>query len=62
MFLSVSVERGAETSIYLASSEEVKDVSGKYFAECKQKWHSRYSQTSGLKEKLWELSEKLISR
>lgn len=59
LFLSVSIEKGAETSIYLAHSEEVKDVSGKYFADKKQKWHSRYSQTQGLKEKLWEASEKL---
>lgn len=61
MFLSVSVEKGAETSIYLAHSEEVKDVSGKYFAESKHKWHSRYSQTLGLKEKLWEASAKLTN-
>ena len=61
LFLSVTVKKGARTSIYLAHSEEVKDVSGKYFAECKQKWHSRYSQTPGLKEKLWEESERLTS-
>jgi len=61
LFLSVSVEKGAETSIYLAHSEEVKDVSGKYFADKKQKWHSRYSQTPGLKEKLWEVSEKFTN-
>jgi NAD(P)-dependent dehydrogenase (short-subunit alcohol dehydrogenase family) len=59
IFLSVSIEKGAETSIYLAHSEEVKDISGKYFADSKQKWHSRYSQTHGLKEKLWAESERL---
>jgi NAD(P)-dependent dehydrogenase (short-subunit alcohol dehydrogenase family) len=59
IFSSISIEKGAETSIYLASSEEVKDISGKYFAESKQKWHSRYSQTVGMKEKLWEESLKL---
>lgn len=61
LFLSVSIEKGAETSIYLSHSEEVKDVSGNYFAARKQKWHSRYSQTPGLKEKLWEASEKLTN-
>lgn len=30
-----SPEQGAATSIYLASSDEVKDVSGKYFIDCK---------------------------
>ena len=61
LFLSVSIEKGAETSIYLAHSEDVKDVSGKYFADKKHKWHSRYSQSQGLKEKLWEVSKKLTN-
>lgn len=56
IFSSISIEKGAETSIYLANSEDVKDISGKYFADSKQKWHSRYSQTPGMKEKLWEAS------
>jgi len=59
IFSSVSIEKGAETSVFLAHSEEVKDVTGKYFANSKQKWHSRYSQTPGMKEKLWEESKKL---
>lgn len=59
IFSSVSIEKGAETSVFLAHSEEVKDITGKYFANSKQKWHSRYSQTPGMKEKLWEESKKL---
>lgn len=55
----IPVEKGAETSIYLATSDEVKNISGKYFDECKIKEHSKYSQTEGLKEKLWEVSEEL---
>jgi NAD(P)-dependent dehydrogenase (short-subunit alcohol dehydrogenase family) len=55
----IPVEKGAETSVYLASSEEVKNLSGKYFDECKIKEHSNYSKTEGLKEKLWEVSEEL---
>jgi len=31
----ISPKRGAETSVYLASSEEVKNVTGKYFEKCK---------------------------
>ena len=61
IFASISIEKGAETSIYLADSEDVKNISGKYFFDKKPKWHSRYSQTPGLKEKLWEESEKLTS-
>lgn len=56
---AISAEDGAKTSIYLASSPEVEGESGKYYDLCKHKWHSRYSQTEGLKEKLWEVSAKL---
>ncbi|MES2591314.1 MAG: SDR family oxidoreductase [Bacteroidota bacterium] len=59
VFSSVSIEKGAETSIFLAHSENVKDVSGKYFSDCKPKMYSRYAETAGLKEKLWDSSEKL---
>ena len=31
----ISPEKGAATSIYLASSDEVKTVTGKYFEKCK---------------------------
>jgi NAD(P)-dependent dehydrogenase (short-subunit alcohol dehydrogenase family) len=55
----ISVAKGAETSVYLASSPEVEGESGKYYANSKHKWQSRYSQTEGLKEKLWEVSAKL---
>jgi len=57
----ISVEKGAATSVYLASSQEVEGETGKYWANSKHKWHSHYSQTEGLKEKLWAASEKLVS-
>lgn len=56
---AISPEEGAKTSVYLASSPEVEGESGKYYADSKHKWHSKYSQTEGLKEKLWEVSAKL---
>lgn len=56
---AISVEEGAKTSIYLASSPEVANETGKYYDLCKHKWHSKYSQTQGLKEKVWEVSAKL---
>lgn len=58
-FSAISIEEGAKTSIYLASSDEVKGVSGRYFATCKEKEPSRYSKTEGLKEKLWAISAEL---
>lgn len=51
-------EKGAVTSIYLASSPEVADVSGEYFVKCKPVPSSRLSADVALQEKLWELSER----
>jgi NAD(P)-dependent dehydrogenase (short-subunit alcohol dehydrogenase family) len=34
--ITISPERGARTSIYLASSPKVEGISGKYFARCRQ--------------------------
>ncbi|MDQ6703011.1 MAG: SDR family oxidoreductase [Pseudomonadota bacterium] len=49
-------EKGAGTSIYLASSPEVANVSGKYFAKCRPIASSKLSNDVALQEKLWELS------
>ncbi|MGA2793513.1 MAG: SDR family oxidoreductase [Roseiarcus sp.] len=51
-------EKGAATSIYLASSPEVANVSGKYFVKCKPAASSKLSTDVALQEKLWELSER----
>ena len=59
--LAVSVKKGAETSVYLASAKEVANTTGKYFSDCKEKMPSTYSQTKGLKERLWKVSEDLTN-
>jgi NAD(P)-dependent dehydrogenase (short-subunit alcohol dehydrogenase family) len=51
-----SPERGAETSIYLASSPEVEGKSGKYFFNRKEKRSLRYSYDEGEAKRLWDLS------
>ncbi|MFA6923755.1 MAG: SDR family oxidoreductase [Bacteroidales bacterium] len=51
-------EKGAETSIYLASSPEVDGVSGEYFAKKKIKRTSKESYDSEIADKLWKVSEK----
>ncbi|WP_246731554.1 SDR family oxidoreductase [Methylocapsa sp. S129] len=56
--LLMTPEKGAATSIYLASSPELADVSGKYFAKCKPIASSKLSADVALQEKLWELSER----
>ena len=49
-------EKGAETSIYLASSQEVDGITGKYFAKKQQKQSSEESYNEDYAKRLWELS------
>lgn len=55
-------EKGAATSIYLASSPEVEGVSGKYFVKCKAVPSSPVSYDEALQERLWELSLRQTGR
>jgi retinol dehydrogenase 12 len=52
----ITPEIGAATSIYLASSPDVADVSGKYFAKCAAVASSKLSGDVALQERLWEVS------
>jgi len=52
-------EAGAKTIVYLALSEEVKNVSGKYFYECKAIPSSKDSYNEADQERLWQMSERL---
>jgi NAD(P)-dependent dehydrogenase (short-subunit alcohol dehydrogenase family) len=58
---AISVEDGAETSVYLATSDEVKGVSGKYFDKRKEKDPSLLSKDKNLQKELWRVSEQLCS-
>lgn len=55
----VSVAQGAATSIYLASSPEVKNITGKYFAKCKEITPSKLARNTELQKELWKMSEQL---
>lgn len=62
-FLSaIPVEQGAETMIYLAMSNEVDGVSGKYFTLKKPQRSSDLSYDKVAQEKLWNLSETLVTK
>lgn len=54
-----SSEEGAQTNIYLASSPQVKGVSGKYFADKEQKASSKASHDVEAQKRLWRISEEL---
>jgi NAD(P)-dependent dehydrogenase (short-subunit alcohol dehydrogenase family) len=55
----VTPREGASTSIFLASSEEAKGISGKYWDKSKTKKSSRRSYNKDDSSRLWLLSEKL---
>jgi retinol dehydrogenase 14 len=57
--VTISPERGARTSIYLASSPDVEGVSGKYFARRKQENSSAASRNEEAARRLWEVSEEV---
>ena len=54
-----SPEKGAETSIYLASSPEVEGVSGKYFAKKAEARSSEQSYDEAAGRRLWQVSAEL---
>ena len=55
----VSPEKGAATSVYLASSEEVRGISGKYWDKCKPKAASKNANKEEEAARLWELSKEM---
>jgi NAD(P)-dependent dehydrogenase (short-subunit alcohol dehydrogenase family) len=59
-FRGISAEKGAETTLYLATSPEVEKVSGKYFSDCKQIPSSKLSYDVTIRQRLWNISEELI--
>lgn len=55
----ISPEQGAQTSIYLATSPEVEDVTGKYFEKKKAVQSSKISYDKAIAKKLWQVSAEL---
>jgi NAD(P)-dependent dehydrogenase (short-subunit alcohol dehydrogenase family) len=58
--MMITPEEGAVASIYLASSDEVKGVTGKYFSRLQLKDPSPRCKDMQLQKGLWDLSEKLV--
>ncbi|XP_064081403.1 retinol dehydrogenase 12-like [Macrobrachium nipponense] len=55
-----SPAEGAQTTIHVAVSEDLKGVSGKYFQDCKEATPSALALDEGLAKKVWEMSERLV--
>jgi NAD(P)-dependent dehydrogenase (short-subunit alcohol dehydrogenase family) len=54
-------EKGAATSIFLASEPKVEGISGKYFIKCRSANSSSISYDTQIAQKLWAISEKMIA-
>jgi NAD(P)-dependent dehydrogenase (short-subunit alcohol dehydrogenase family) len=55
-----SPEKGAETSIYLASSPEVQSITGKYFVDCKVTQSAPQAVDTVAAGKLWYVSAEMV--
>jgi hypothetical protein len=58
---AINVKKGAKTSIHLACSDDVKDISGRFFSNCEVKKGSGKAKNEEHNEKLWEISEDAVS-
>ena len=58
-FAAISVERGAETPVFVASAPEVAGVSGKYFDKCRERAADAPAQDDATAARLWAESERL---
>ena len=57
---AINVMMGAKTSVFLASADEVENISGKYFDKCKAKKSSKVSYIVKDQKQLWETTEDMI--
>jgi len=55
----IRVEEGARTSVYLASSQEVEGVTGKYFVTCREQQSSAASRDPASMRRLWDVSARM---
>jgi NAD(P)-dependent dehydrogenase (short-subunit alcohol dehydrogenase family) len=58
---ALSPKRGARTSIYVASSPEVTDVTGRYFVRSRPAATSRVGADDVAARRLWEVSDALVA-
>ena len=56
-----TVEQGAQTLVYLAVAEEVEQVSGQYFADCRPANYNPLADDPVLGDRVWRLSCELTA-
>lgn len=55
-----SVKKGAETSVYLATSKEVRNISGEYFSDKQKARYNRIADDPRITKKFWDVSTALV--
>jgi NAD(P)-dependent dehydrogenase (short-subunit alcohol dehydrogenase family) len=58
----IGADKGARTSVFLASSPDVEGVSGLYFKDAKPAQPSRQARDADAAQRLWAVSEELVAR
>ena len=59
-FFAITVEEGAKTIIHLVNSEDVKDITGKYYYKSKIKQPSQYAENKISADQLWNKSIEML--
>lgn len=59
-FLFVNPEKGAGTSVYVASSAEIAGISGRFFLRCRETRTKPITYNADVAARLWNVSEELI--
>ena len=54
-------EKGARTSIFVASAPQLAAVSGRYFKDAREATAAPYARDEATEKRLWEISERLVA-
>lgn len=60
-FVGMTPEQGAQTSVYLATSPAVENVTGKYWEKCKAVPSGRAAYDEATWTRLWEVSDAMVA-
>jgi NAD(P)-dependent dehydrogenase (short-subunit alcohol dehydrogenase family) len=60
-FVGLTPEQGAQTSVYLATSTDVENVTGKYWEKSKAVQSSRAAYDETTWTRLWEVSDRMVA-
>jgi NAD(P)-dependent dehydrogenase (short-subunit alcohol dehydrogenase family) len=56
-----TIEHSAKTSVYVASSNDLEGISGKYFTDCKESKTAKMTNNILNQDFLWDLSKRLVT-